>query len=157
MKNILLLVHDDAGQEARLQAALDVTRALNGHLSCVDVVQIPVLYADATSTAAAAMLLEDEYQREAHNREVVERRLAKEGVSWDWQDHTGTISEIILDEATLADLIVLNRKLDSCPIPDTRGLTGDVLLRAHKPVLAVPETLTQFEVGGRALIAWDGS
>src|SRR4051812_13689734 len=28
MKNVLLLVHDDAGQEARFQAALDVTRAL---------------------------------------------------------------------------------------------------------------------------------
>lgn len=26
MKNILMLAHDDAGQEARLQAALDVTR-----------------------------------------------------------------------------------------------------------------------------------
>ena len=27
MKNVLLLVHDDQGQEARLQAALDLTRA----------------------------------------------------------------------------------------------------------------------------------
>jgi hypothetical protein len=28
MKSVLLLVHDDAGQEARLQAALDVVRAI---------------------------------------------------------------------------------------------------------------------------------
>src|SRR3989344_3652734 len=36
MKNILLLVHDDHGQEARLQAALDITRAVEGHLTCID-------------------------------------------------------------------------------------------------------------------------
>ena len=38
MKNILLLVHDDHGQEARLQAALDITRAVEGHLTCVDAI-----------------------------------------------------------------------------------------------------------------------
>ena len=41
MKNVLLLIHDDAGQEARLQAALDVTRALEGHLTCLDVAIVP--------------------------------------------------------------------------------------------------------------------
>lgn len=38
MKNVLVLLHDDAGQEARLQVALDLTRALSGHLKCLDVV-----------------------------------------------------------------------------------------------------------------------
>jgi hypothetical protein len=42
MKNILLLVHDDVGQEARLQVALDVTRALTGHLESLDVAQTSV-------------------------------------------------------------------------------------------------------------------
>ena len=42
MKNILLLVHDDAGQEARFQAALDIGRAVEGHLSCLDVTVIPM-------------------------------------------------------------------------------------------------------------------
>lgn len=41
MKNILLLVHDDDGQEVRLQAALDLVRALDGHLTCVDVTPRP--------------------------------------------------------------------------------------------------------------------
>jgi hypothetical protein len=35
MKNVLLLVHDDLGQEARLQAALDIVRAIGGHLHCL--------------------------------------------------------------------------------------------------------------------------
>lgn len=51
MKTLLLLVHDDAGQEARLQAALDLTRALDGHLTCVDIAPIPVFAGDLGVTA----------------------------------------------------------------------------------------------------------
>jgi hypothetical protein len=38
MKNILPLTHYDEGQEARLQAALDVAREVGGHLPCLDVI-----------------------------------------------------------------------------------------------------------------------
>jgi nucleotide-binding universal stress UspA family protein len=157
MKNILLLVHDDAGQEARLQAALDVTRALEGHLHCVDVVPIPVLLDDHQSGAAASMLLDDERERESINRREIERRLAMEGVSWSFSETVGDLGWSIADRAGMSDLIVLNRKLDAFPGPDMRGVAGTVLMRTGKPVLAVPDNLSQFNVTGRALIAWDGS
>ena len=165
MKNILLLVHDDVGQEARLQAALDVTRAVDGHLRCLDVTQLPVAYGTYSPPAGAmivegdlqAMLLEDEYAREGENRQRLEARLAGEGVSWDWTDITGDMAEVVVAMADLADLIVLNRKLDGFPAPDARGIAGAVVTRAHRPVLAVPDKLTSFNIGGRALIAWDGS
>jgi nucleotide-binding universal stress UspA family protein len=157
MKNILLLVHDDAGQEARLQAALDVTRAVEGHLRCVDVVQVPVVFGDPQDSAGTAMLMEDEFDREKHNSDVLKRRLAGEGVSWEWAEVIGDLSEAIVDAADLADLIVLNRKLDDVSAPDMRGITGAILGQTHKPVVAVPESLKQFDLGGRALIAWDGS
>ena len=35
MKNILLLIHDDPGQEARLQAALDITRAVEAFRTAI--------------------------------------------------------------------------------------------------------------------------
>ena len=81
MKNILLLVHDDVGQEARLQAALDVTRAVEGHLRCVDVTQMPVLFGDPQDSAGAAMLLEDEFEREKGNSEVLKRRLPTRSIA----------------------------------------------------------------------------
>ena len=51
MKTILLLVHDDAGQEARFQAALDVARAVGGHLMCIDVSIMPMFVGDFYSCA----------------------------------------------------------------------------------------------------------
>ncbi len=155
MKNVLLLVHDDQGQEARLQTALDLTRALNGHLTCVDVTQIPMIVGDGYATFGDSLLIADEREREENNKAVVERRLGQEGVAWNWIDDAGTIETCILDAANLADLIVLNRKLDSYPYPDMHHITSTLLMKAGKPVVAVSETLKQFAVD-RVMIAWDG-
>ncbi|HKT75609.1 MAG TPA: universal stress protein [Sphingobium sp.] len=157
MKEILLLVHDDEGQDARLRAALDLARGLDGHLACVDVSLFPVLAGDyyPGDGVAQAVLLTEEETREARNKAVLETRLAKEGVAWAWADVTGDFAEAVCQAATLADIIVLNRKLDRFPYPDMRGLAGDVLTRARTPVLAVPDSLTELRLN-RALIAWDG-
>ncbi|ARR53342.1 universal stress protein UspA [Rhizorhabdus wittichii DC-6] len=155
MKNILLLVHDDAGQEARLQAALDITRALEGHLSCIDVAAMPAIVGDYYSGAADAMLLADERDRESANKAALVARLAHEDVPWDWADVTGTIAESVIAAAALADIIVLNRQLDAFPYPDMRDIASRILMQARKPVLAVPDTLERLALG-RAMIAWDG-
>ena len=63
MKNILVLVHDDDGQEARLQVAFDIVRAVRGHLTCVDVVTVPVFVGEYMGVGGDALLLEDEKAR----------------------------------------------------------------------------------------------
>lgn len=154
MKNILLLVHDDAGQESRLQAALDLTRALEGHLACIDVTMVPNFAGDYDGTGSA-MLIADERNREAHNKASLEARLASEDVAWSWSDVAGFAAEAVLDAAALADLIVLNRKLDHFSYPDMQDIVSHIVMKARKPVVAVPETARSFKLG-RALIAWDG-
>ncbi|MGY2736322.1 hypothetical protein [Sphingomonas sp. UYP23] len=151
MKNVLLLVHDDTGQESRLQAALDLTRALDGHLSCVDVVVPASINGDYYGIAAVG-LLEDERTREVGNKTELVARLAREDVRWNWIDATGTLADSVLEAAELADLIVLSRKLADDRDPDMRDVAGRVLMHARTPIVAVPETLTRFAVG-RALVA----
>ncbi|KEQ52928.1 universal stress protein [Sphingobium chlorophenolicum] len=155
MKNILLLVHDDEGQEARLQAALDLTRALGGHLRCVDVTPLIVVAGDMYVGIGQGAVLVDERESEARNKERLTARLAKEDVPWDWIDVTGEFASCLLKEASLADVVVLNRQLDQFPLPDMRMVTSQVLMHARVPVLAVPQTLERFNIG-RAVLAWDG-
>lgn len=156
MKNIFLLIHDDEGQEARLQAALDLTRAFEGHLTCVDVTMMPMIAGDIYDGGyGGAILLADEREREGKNKTKIEARLAHEGVSWNWIDATGNPADCILEATNLADLIVLNRKLDAFPYPDMRNIASRILMHARKPIVAVPDSLRQFDTG-RALIAWDG-
>jgi nucleotide-binding universal stress UspA family protein len=155
MKNVLLLVHDDPGQEARFQVALDLVRALDGHLSCIDVSVLPIPTIGVYEPTGEAMLLEIEREREAQNRVKLEARLQAEGVQWSWIDTTDAIGDAVLDAAVLADIVVLNRRLDSASHPDTRNIASQVVMHAKKPVVAVPEGFERFGLD-RALIAWDG-
>lgn len=155
MKNILLLVHHDDGQEARLQVALDVTRALDGHLSCIDVTPYPVLAGNAVMGFGESVVLFDERDSEAKNKAELTDRLSREDIGWSWADVTGEMATSVLDAADLADLIILNRALDGYPLPDMRDIASRIVERTNAAVLAVPETIERFAFD-RALVAWDG-
>jgi len=157
MKNVLVLIHDDPGQEARLQLALDVTRMFNGHLICLDVAIPPVALADeAFGGGVGAILLAEEVASEASNRTRLEQRLKIEGVSWEWADVTGRLAPSLRAASQFADLIVVNRRLDDFPSADMRAVAGEVIARSGKPVFAVPENLRRFRPSC-AMIAWNGS
>jgi hypothetical protein len=158
LKNVLLLIHDHVGEEARKQAALDLVRAASGHLTCLDIVQIPMLAGtDYTMADAEAALLADARDREAENRRRVQARLAVEDVAWDWVDATGDIAPLLEAQSTLADIIVLNTALANHQPPDMRGPASEVVMRSGKPILAVPEATRGIDMGGHALVAWNGS
>ena len=158
MKNVLLLVHEDEGQEARLQAALDVTRAIDGHLVCLCAMVAPSAVAyDVYSGAMVANLVEQERQNEAANRERLEARLAHEDVSWNWEDALCFPSDAVDEAAGLVDLVVLSSHLPQSQPPEIRRLAGAVARRSGRPVLAVPDKVQPLDLSGTVLIAWDGS
>lgn len=157
MKNILVLIHDDAGQEARLRVALDLVRAVDGHLVCVDVALSPSVADDYVGPGYASILVEDEVRAEEENRIRLEKRLAQEGVAFDWHNATGDVASCLSNVAQVCDIAVLNRDLGVREYPDMFDVAADVILRARLPVLAVPGNATALNFRGTVLIAWDGS
>jgi nucleotide-binding universal stress UspA family protein len=157
MKNILVLMHDDSGQESRFQAALDLTRGLEGHLRCVDIAMVPEFIGVYAEMGGSAALMADEQARELANRQRMEARLRIEDIPYDWIDDTGFASSCLRDATALADLVVLNREFDDIAYPDMRKLVGDTIVKTGKPIVAVPSTARGFNLYGHALVAWDGS
>ena len=157
MKNVLVLIHDDRGQEARFQAARDIARALRGHLKCLDVTAMFAAAVDPVAIDGGVLLMAQERERESANKARLQQRLATEDVSWDWADVTAYLPDAVYDNTLLADLIVLNRALDDEPFPDMLHMTSKVVLKSGKPVVAVPGDCRRFDVAGAALVAWDGS
>lgn len=155
MKNILLLIHDDEGQEARYQAALDISRAIGGHITCLDVTIIPEFFGDYVGAAGA--LLVEEQASEASNKTKMLRRLQCEDVPFEWIDRTGFLEQSITEHAGLADLIVLSSDAEGTLFPHMANVVGDLLVRVGKPVLVVPPNARSLDLCGRAMIAWDGS
>jgi nucleotide-binding universal stress UspA family protein len=83
--------------------------------------------------------------------------LKSEGVSWDWASRDGDSVVRLAEASRLADLVVMS----AGPLENAGkiqvALTGDVAIAAAAPVLAVTPGLRSFDVGGVALVAWDGS
>ncbi|MBN8848855.1 MULTISPECIES: universal stress protein [unclassified Sphingomonas] len=156
MKNILLLVHDDAGQESRLQAALDLTRALDGHLECLSALPLPMVVGPAGGDGVVMMVAEERAEEAAHKARI-EPRLAAEGVNWSWVESSGYLPTCLFDAARIADLVVLNRRLERSDPIDMRYFATNVLSHTRALVVAVADTCEGFEAAGKALIAWDGS
>jgi nucleotide-binding universal stress UspA family protein len=157
MKNILLLIHEDDGQEARLQAALDVTRSVGGHLTCLAVVVAPPVGGDDVGLSNAAELLDLERAREGANEARIKARLAREDVAWNWVAPDDFLQAAIKDASDLADLIVVSSEFPELPLLDARRLAGGVALKSRRPVLAVPARARGLDAAGAVLVAWDGS
>lgn len=157
MKNILVLAHDDVGQEARIQAALDLARALDGHVTCLDVAMMlpPMTEFDAISVSAQAF--GDELTREKANRARIEARLANEDVRWDWIDASGDIATELRRVAPLSDLIVVNRAIDDIATGDALAIASELIVKSDRPVFAVPAESIGVDPRGSAFVCWDGS
>ncbi len=156
MKTVMVLIHDDAGQEARLQCALDVARTLEGHLLCLDVVRLPVVAEGFGVGTASAMLVLDERGREDSNVDRLVPRLAGSGVSHDWFRIQSNSELAITDAARLVDLIVVSRQGFGEPA-ETGGMASRLAEHTTAPILLVPTGQTSFDLTGKALVAWDGS
>jgi len=153
LKNILVLVHDDPGQEARLKVAFDLTHTLGGHLICLDLT-IP-FFIPPTGTFYETSTIIDR-SAEAANRSRVRSRLDSDGRSFTWIDRTDTLNNAIISVADMADIIVLSAPGDMA-FPDMEGAAGAALISAGTAIVVVPAAAHGIRLTGEALIAWDGS
>ena len=157
MKNILFVAHDDSGQEARLQCALDVVRAVGGHLNCLDVAISPLPMTDfAGAVYSQSAVIDEAIVVEQRNREVLERRLQVEGMPYTWFEATAAMTDAILDHALLNDLVVVNTP-DGKRSLNPLDVARQIVSRVGRPIMLVPPRQRSLDVFGTALVAWDGS
>lgn len=160
MKSILLHVNDDAGQEARMLAALAIVRQHSARLTCMQVTAISdyVVTDPFGGMYQNQMLLEHLAKQALDVRARVEERLATEGLDWNWSINDGDVAGTIVQRSQLSDLIVLSQT-DNARGNRTRpqSLVTDVAIHARAPVLAVPISELTFNPGGIAMVAWNGS
>jgi len=160
MKSILLHIHDDLGRESRMQAAFDLARATGAHIHCVQVT--PVAEFVSADVFGGGYMLPDDIafvrEEEEKERRLVETRMAREGVTWDWEHLDGDVVSSLLAAGRLSDAIVVTlpesgRRHDNDPLP----IVADLAVGGRAPVLAVPPSVGAVDFCGRAVVAWDGS
>jgi nucleotide-binding universal stress UspA family protein len=158
MKTILVHIEGDEGQAARLAAALDLARATGGHLVCLAVMPYAAyaLGDPAMGAFPVTTLIDAVEARRREERVTVEAQLSREGVPWEWHSADGDSSDRLVEQARLADVVVMSAGPFQRQAQLALGRTGDVAIRSPAPVLAVPPTARSLTVAGPALVAWDG-
>ena len=157
---ILLHILDDEFHDQRIDNGLALARACSAHLSCLHVTPFQAYVAFDTFGGIFVMndIMQALDQCDYELRQKVEQRLAKEDVSWDYEQVSGDVASTMIGRAALADLLVtarLPRRADF--VGPTIGLIGDLLQRARTPLFIPAFEGPSFDAAGTAVIAWDGS
>jgi nucleotide-binding universal stress UspA family protein len=157
MRSILLHIHDDAGMEARLQVTLDIARAFGAHVTCLQPIAFDfVVPGDLYGTMIAEML--PVFQESADKlRDRLCARLANEDVAWDWRQEEGPNIPLMKRAEGLADLVVVGARDPSNGGRGPSSLAGYMAVHGRSPLLVVPEAARALNVGGAAVIGWNGS
>lgn len=150
MRSILVQAGRDPGMAARLDTAMAIARANEGHVTLV--IDTPVdrfVTVDpyggtyVAREALDAALAEDDALAAAFAG-----RLERDDVPFDIAQFELLPVDAMANVARFADLAVVSR---NC------GYAGDLALAARCPVLALPDTTSMPFPVGTACIAWDGS
>jgi nucleotide-binding universal stress UspA family protein len=158
MRSILAHADGHAANEGRLQAALDVTRIVDGHVTLH--INTPLQRFVAMDPFGGVFLSADAIaDAQAHDAQLVDQlaeRLGREDVSWNIETSAGELVDGLTSSARLADLIIVSLPAEG----ETRiGLAvpvGGLAVSARCPILALPATADRFPVEGRAMVCWDG-
>lgn len=160
MKHILLHIHDDDAQGDRLGVALDIARQTDGHLHCVQVTPVGAYTGDPYGGLfGMAALIDTIHNSDKLQRVAIKARLEREAAAWDWHSHDGAVVETLIDQALLADVVVLSQPATGLHRGGRQPLAivGDVVMYIRCPVLMVPHGVDQLDLGGPAVVAWNGS
>jgi len=157
MKSILLHIGNDNGLEARIQAALDLAREFDGHITCVQSVALEIYTAGDFYGSAISVALPAIREDAEELRRKVERDLSNEDVPWEYVFQMGGAESGLLEKSVINDVVVVGPnevgEWERYPTP----LIGELILHSRTPVLVVPFKHKRIDWSGPALVAWNGS
>jgi nucleotide-binding universal stress UspA family protein len=161
LKDLLVIADNDSTYAARLDIALALAAEHHAHLTGLHVMPPPLtpIYVDMpipeTVEKMQRLELEDAARRAAA---VFVEHAGRTTVSTEWRVAEGDIVRVASEHARYADLTVLPQGMDlGFASADLTNLPEELALRVGRPVLVIPRYGSFPKVGGRVLVAWNGS
>jgi len=157
-----LLVHVDSSSHcaARLALAVTVARHFGAHLTGLHVMPtlaVSPFIADQFPTA----MLDEAHARIAQLRDDARASFAAAsrplGSEAEWRETRGDTADAVRLAARRADLAILGQPDPSEDGADGADLPEQVVMGSGRPALLLPYAGSFANVGGRVLVAWNGS
>lgn len=149
MRSILVNADRRPGMDNRLETALSLARARNGHVSVM--IDTPVARYISMDPMGGSYVASDALKQamaeDDANAARIEERLRNQDVPFDLIRSEAEPVEALAKAARLADVIVLSK---------SGGYAGELALLARTPILVLPDDKALAAPVGKACIAWDG-
>lgn len=149
MRSILVHGGRDPEFAVRLEAALAVARATDGHLTVL--IDTPIEGFVTTDPFGGTYVAREALAAALESDDLlaadVAERLQGSGVPFDVVQYEMNLVDALVHAARLADLVVVSR---------SGGLAGDLALACASPVLALSASSTLNLPPERVCVAWDG-
>lgn len=149
MRSILVQAGRDPGMTARLDTAMNLARAFEGHVTLLLDTPIDryVTVDPYGGTYVAREALESALKEDDALAEAFAGRLQNDDVPFDIAQYELPPVDALASGARLADVTVVSR---------SSGLAGDLAMVSRTPVLALPDSVTLEAPLQVVCIAWDG-
>lgn len=159
MKSVLLHIDDDTGLDSRLQVALDVCRAQDAHLTCLQVTPYNSYVAFDPLGAAFSQqgLMAEVRQREEELRARIEAHLDQEDVRWDWAASDGDVVRMLAAWSAVSDLVIVSQSPKSSDLKRPQALAGDLVFESQCAVLVVPPAMETLDLTAAIVVGWNAS
>jgi nucleotide-binding universal stress UspA family protein len=162
-KTILIHLDNARSMNMRIQLAIDIAKAENGHLVGVAPADRTGYFFSNPRSAESTIPISAERDESRQHAELAakkfESRLRQEGeLSYEVQVTDQDAYGSIESRVRYCDLVILGQyDNSSLSNPMEASLIRDVLLGGGGPALIVPRDAEAARINGRALIAWNGS
>ncbi|MFB0613185.1 universal stress protein [Aurantiacibacter poecillastricola] len=157
MRSILVHAIDDSCFEARLQAALDLARIFDAHITVMQTIAYDLVVPMDPYGVSAIDVSEASLKKSRAFREKTEARLGQEDVRWDWHAKAGYEGQSLLQHAALNDLALVGGTIAAQDGRRGASLAGMLAVHCRTPIMVVPESARGFAAGRPATLCWNGS
>ncbi|MBZ6377960.1 hypothetical protein B5C34_02240 [Pacificimonas flava] len=162
MRRIIVHAFDDAGFETRMEAAMAFARTYDADLTIMhirpDFTSVGEPYAAGLFTGAAFAEAEERLKADERKfREVADRLLKGEDVTYDWEIRSGLPEREFAREGVLGDLLMLSPLKDDFSGQAGDTFVGRMLANATCPVFMAVSARPKCLDDGRILVLWNGS
>lgn len=161
VKDVLVHVGDSSASEARVSFALSFAEGYGAHLTGMHVTpdaDVPTGTRLARLDTLVSLREKSDANEARRARELFLGVVRSASVSSNWLSAQGDISAHVAAAARYADLVIVGQEeWQGDPIHHPLPICHQIVLKAGRPLLVIPESYSKTAEFDRILIAWDGS
>ncbi len=160
IKNIGVHVDYRSQCRASVKLAVDLAEHFDAHLTGLFVDPIP-MSPELVAMSATPVLLEqissEQEIRAAEAKSAFDEIIAGTTLRTGWRRATGPMYTALNTHGRYCDMLILNQEGDGEDALTLGGFADSAVLEVGRPVLIVPYIGAQVPLGGKVLVAWNGS